>query len=143
MIRFEHIHKTYSLGKTKLIAIDDLSLEIGKGEFVALAGPSGSGKTTLLNLAGCLDKPDSGRIWLDGEDVSRTPLPALAGMRRTHLGFVFQTFNLVPVLTARFNSLSTKSSAVTKSCARPLLNGTVNRSSGLPGSRMSRSSSSI
>jgi putative ABC transport system ATP-binding protein len=100
MIRFEHIHKSYTLGRTRLTAIDDLSLEVGKGEFVALAGPSGSGKTTLLNLAGCLDKPDCGRIWLDGEEVSRTPLPALAGTRRTRLGFVFQTFNLLPVLTA-------------------------------------------
>ncbi len=100
MIRFEHIHKSYILGKTVLTAINDLSLEIGKGEFVALAGPSGSGKTTLLNIAGCLDKPDYGRVWLDGQDVSRTPLAALAKMRRTRLGFVFQTFNLVPVLTA-------------------------------------------
>ncbi len=100
MIRFEHIHKSYNLGKTRFTAIDDLSLEIGEGEFVALAGPSGSGKTTLLNLAGCLDKPDRGRVWIEGEDVTGTPLPALAGKRRSRLGFVFQTFNLVPVLTA-------------------------------------------
>ena len=100
MIRFENIHKTYTLGKTRLTAIDELSLDIDKGEFVALAGPSGSGKTTLLNLAGCLDKPDSGRIWIDGEEVTDTPLDALAGTRRTRLGFVFQTFNLIPVLTA-------------------------------------------
>jgi putative ABC transport system ATP-binding protein len=100
MIRFDHIHKSYTLGMTKLTAIDDLSLEIGKGEFVALAGPSGSGKTTLLNIAGCLDKPDRGRVWLDGRDVTLTPLAALAGMRRSRLGFVFQNFSLIPVLTA-------------------------------------------
>jgi putative ABC transport system ATP-binding protein len=100
MIRFEHIHKSYTLGKTRFTAIDDLCLEIGAGEFVALAGPSGSGKTTLLNLAGCLDKPDRGRIWIDGEDVTGVSLPALAEKRRSRLGFVFQTFNLVPVLTA-------------------------------------------
>jgi putative ABC transport system ATP-binding protein len=90
MIRFENIHKTYTLGKTRLTAIDDLSLDIDKGEIVALAGPSGSGKTTLLNLAGCLDKPDSGRIWIDGEEVTDMPLDALASTRRTRLGFVFQ-----------------------------------------------------
>jgi len=100
MIRFEHIRKSYKLGKTRFAAIDDLSLHIGAGELVALAGPSGSGKTTLLNLAGCLDKPDAGRIWIDGEEVTDTPLAALAGVRRSRLGFVFQTFNLVPVLTA-------------------------------------------
>jgi len=100
MIRFEHIHKTYNLGKTRFTAIEDLSLEIAQGEFVALAGPSGSGKTTLLNLAGCLDKPDRGHIWIEGEDVTGIPLAALAVKRRSRLGFVFQTFNLVPVLTA-------------------------------------------
>lgn len=100
MIRFEHIRKSYKLGTTRFTAIDDLSLDIGEGEFVALAGPSGSGKTTLLNLAGCLDKPDAGRIWIDGEDVTNAPLAALAEKRRSRLGFVFQTFNLIPVLTA-------------------------------------------
>lgn len=100
MIRFEHIHKSYRLGKTRFTAIDDLSLDIGEGELAALAGPSGSGKTTLLNLAGCLDKPDAGRIWIDGEEVTHIPLAALAEKRRSRLGFVFQTFNLVPVLTA-------------------------------------------
>lgn len=100
MIRFEHIRKGYKLGKIRFTAIDDLSLDIGEGEFVALAGPSGSGKTTLLNLAGCLDKPDAGLIWIEGEDVTQTPLAALAQKRRSRLGFVFQTFNLIPVLTA-------------------------------------------
>ncbi len=100
MIRFEDVHKKYALGNTWITAIHDLSAEIARGEFVALAGPSGSGKTTLLNLAGCLDKPDHGRIWIDGEDVTMTRLSGLARLRRSKLGFIFQSFNLIPVLTA-------------------------------------------
>ncbi|HWD97870.1 MAG TPA: ABC transporter ATP-binding protein [Bryobacteraceae bacterium] len=100
MIRFEHIHKSYNLGNTRFTALDNLSLDVSEGEFLALAGPSGSGKTTLLNLAGCIDKPDSGRIWIDGEEVTDIALSALARKRRSRLGFVFQSFNLIPVLTA-------------------------------------------
>src|SRR5579884_1424730 len=100
MIRFENIHKSYKLGNTRFTAIDNLSIDVSEGEFLALAGPSGSGKTTLLNLAGCIDKPDSGRIWIDGEEVTDVPLSALARKRRSRLGFVFQSFNLIPVLTA-------------------------------------------
>jgi putative ABC transport system ATP-binding protein len=100
MIRFDSVCKSYPLGKTRVRALDNLSFEIGPGEFAALAGPSGSGKTTLLNLAGCLDKPDSGRIRLGDEDITDTPLPALARTRRKQLGFVFQSFNLLPVLSA-------------------------------------------
>jgi putative ABC transport system ATP-binding protein len=100
MIRFEHVRKTYKLGNTWITAVDDLSAEVDRGEFVALAGPSGSGKTTLLNLAGCIDQPDYGRIWIDGQDVTLTRLNELAALRRTKLGFIFQSFNLVPVLTA-------------------------------------------
>ncbi len=103
MIRFEQIQKSYALGKTRLTAICDLSLEIGEGEFVALAGPSGSGKTTLLNLGGCIDKPDAGRVWVDGEDVTDVPLSGLARKRRSRIGFVFQNFSLIPVLTALEN----------------------------------------
>jgi putative ABC transport system ATP-binding protein len=100
MIRFESVRKTYSLGKARVLAVDDVSFEVAAGEFAALAGPSGSGKTTLLNLAGCLDKPDGGRIWLAGADVTEPPLAALARTRRRQIGFVFQTFNLIPVLSA-------------------------------------------
>jgi putative ABC transport system ATP-binding protein len=100
MIRLEHVSKAYMLGKTRLMALRDVSLTVNQGEIVALAGPSGSGKSTLLNIAGCLDKPDIGRIWLEGEEVTATPLAALAGTRRRRLGFVFQSFNLIPVLTA-------------------------------------------
>ena len=81
-------------------AVDAVSLDIAAGELVALAGPSGSGKTTLLNLIGCIDKPDAGRVLIDGVDVTAIPLHRLARTRAEVLGFVFQTFNLVPVLTA-------------------------------------------
>jgi putative ABC transport system ATP-binding protein len=80
-----------------------VSLTIGRGELIALAGPSGSGKTTLLNLIGCIDKPDDGRIIVDDVDVTPVPLHRLASLRRDTLGFIFQTFNLIPVLTAYEN----------------------------------------
>jgi putative ABC transport system ATP-binding protein len=100
MIGLERVHKGYSLGRTTVTALRETSLQIREGELVALAGPSGSGKSTLLNIAGCLDKPDAGRVWLDDEEVTDIPLSALAVRRRRRLGFVFQTFNLIPVLTA-------------------------------------------
>lgn len=103
MISVQNIRKQYKLGKTAVPAITSLSITIDRGEFVALAGPSGSGKTTLLNLIGCLDKPDSGKVLIDSIDVTATPLPALARLRRSLFGFVFQTFNLLPVLTAYEN----------------------------------------
>jgi putative ABC transport system ATP-binding protein len=103
MISVKNISKRYKLGKTAVQAIDSLSIGIEVGEFAALAGPSGSGKTTLLNLIGCLDKPDTGKIFIDSTDVTAIPLPALAGLRRSMFGFIFQSFNLLPVLTAYEN----------------------------------------
>jgi putative ABC transport system ATP-binding protein len=100
MIGLERVHKKYSLGKTTVTALQETSMQIREGELVALAGPSGSGKSTLLNIAGCLDKPDAGRVWLDDEEVTGIALSGLAVRRRRRLGFVFQTFNLIPVLTA-------------------------------------------
>jgi putative ABC transport system ATP-binding protein len=100
VVRIDHVDKRYRLGRVDVPALQDVSLEIGRGEFVALAGPSGSGKTTLLNLIGCVDKPDRGRVVIDGVDTTALPLHRLAATRRDTLGFVFQTFNLVPVLTA-------------------------------------------
>ncbi|RMF73119.1 MAG: ABC transporter ATP-binding protein [Alphaproteobacteria bacterium] len=82
----------------------DFSAEIAAGEFTVLAGPSGSGKTTLLNLIGCLDQPTTGNIVIDGRDVSREPTAKLADFRRDHIGFVFQSYNLIPVLTALENA---------------------------------------
>ena len=103
VITLTNISKTYPLGRIRVRALADVTLTIGRGDFIALAGPSGSGKTTLLNLIGCIDKPDEGRIVVDDVDVTRTPLHRLAALRRDTLGFVFQTFNLIPVLTAYEN----------------------------------------
>src|SRR3954471_94211 len=103
VIALTGVNKTYPLGRLKVRALSDVDLTIGRGDFIALAGPSGSGKTTLLNLIGCIDKPDDGRIIVDDVDVTRIPLHRLASLRRDTLGFIFQTFNLIPVLTAYEN----------------------------------------
>jgi len=94
------VSKSYRLGEVTVPALRNVSLAIRAGEFAALAGPSGSGKTTLLNLIGCLDRPDKGDVRLGTESVAHLPSRALARIRRDSIGFVFQTFNLVPVLTA-------------------------------------------
>jgi putative ABC transport system ATP-binding protein len=100
VVQLSSIEKSYKLGRILVRAVDRVSLDVRRGELVALAGPSGSGKTTLLNLIGCVDKPDAGRVVIDGVDVTAIPLHRLARTRAEVLGFVFQTFNLVPVLTA-------------------------------------------
>jgi putative ABC transport system ATP-binding protein len=100
LIHLNTISKSYRLGRVLVPALSDVSLQIAAGERVALAGPSGSGKTTLLNIIGCVDKPDTGRVMIDGVDVTPIPLHRLARTRAEVLGFIFQTFNLVPVLTA-------------------------------------------
>jgi len=103
VIHIDHVDKSYRLGRIEVLALSDVTLDIGRGDFVALAGPSGSGKTTLLNIIGCIDKPDRGRVVVDGIDATAVPLHRLASTRRDTLGFVFQSFNLVPVLTAYEN----------------------------------------
>src|SRR5436190_9020624 len=103
VVQLTSIDKSYRLGRVSVRALADVSLDITRGDFLALAGPSGSGKTTLLNLIGCIDKPDRGRIVIDGADVTALPLHRLAALRRDTLGYVFQTFNLIPVLTAYEN----------------------------------------
>ena len=100
IVRLTNLQKSYRLGRVDVRALRDVTLDIDGGELVALAGPSGSGKTTLLNIIGCVDKPSAGTVILDGKDVTGIPLHALALDRRDALGYVFQTFNLVPVLTA-------------------------------------------
>lgn len=95
--------KVYTLGKTKVTALSDIDLEVYKGEFLAIAGPSGSGKTTLLNLMGCLDTPTRGKIEISGKDVGLMNPNQLADVREREIGFIFQTFNLIPVLTAYEN----------------------------------------
>src|SRR5216684_1716366 len=96
VITLDGVNKTYRLGRIRVRALADVNLTITRGDFIALAGPSGSGKTTLLNLIGCIDKPDSGRIVVDDADVTPVPLHRLAALRRNTLGFIFQTFNLIP-----------------------------------------------
>jgi putative ABC transport system ATP-binding protein len=103
VVRLNSVTKSYRLGSVSVRALTDVSVEVRRGDFVALAGPSGSGKTTLLNLIGCIDKPDSGRVAIGGVDVTDSPLHRLAGLRLNTLGFIFQTFNLMPVLTAYEN----------------------------------------
>jgi putative ABC transport system ATP-binding protein len=99
-VTVKDVSKTYRLGTQTVTALDGVSLGVEVGEFVALAGPSGSGKTTLLNLIGCLDTPDAGEIEIDGEPASALSPARRADLRARKLGFVFQTFNLIPVLTA-------------------------------------------
>ena len=103
VVRLEGVAKSYRLGRVQVPALAGVTLDVARGDFLALAGPSGSGKTTLLNLIGCIDKPDAGRVLVDGIDVTPLPLHRLAVTRREVLGFVFQTFNLIPVLTAYEN----------------------------------------
>jgi putative ABC transport system ATP-binding protein len=103
VITIDKVSRNYRTGEIVVKALVDVSLEAKQGEFLSIAGPSGSGKTTLLNLVGCIDRPDSGEIFIDGEAVSDRSNKELALFRREKLGFVFQTFNLIPVLTAYEN----------------------------------------
>jgi putative ABC transport system ATP-binding protein len=103
VITLDKVSKNYRIGEIKVQALVDVSLEAEQNEFLSIAGPSGSGKTTLLNLIGCIDRLDSGEIFIDGQAVSARNKKELALFRREKLGFVFQTFNLIPVLTAYEN----------------------------------------
>jgi putative ABC transport system ATP-binding protein len=101
--KLENIHKVYHIGKIDFPALRGISFSIEEGEFLSIAGPSGSGKTTVLNLLGCLDKPSKGKIFLEEKDITALPTAKLADVRRKNIGFIFQTFNLIPVLTATEN----------------------------------------
>lgn len=103
VVEVEGVRKDYVLGKQTVTALQEVSLTIARGEFMALAGPSGSGKSTLLNLIGCIDTPTAGTIKINGQDVSGKTPDDLADLRLNTLGFVFQTFNLLPVLSAAEN----------------------------------------
>jgi putative ABC transport system ATP-binding protein len=99
IIKFENVTKIYQLGKTQVVALKNINLEINEAEFTGIIGPSGSGKTTLLNLAGCIDIPTEGKIFIDGKDITHMDEKQLTFLRREKIGFIFQTFNLIPVLT--------------------------------------------
>jgi putative ABC transport system ATP-binding protein len=103
MIRTENLTKTYQMGSTEVHALQGVSMDIGRNEYVAIMGPSGSGKSTLMNLIGCLDTPTSGNYWLNGSLVSELNDDELARIRNKEIGFVFQTFNLLPRATALHN----------------------------------------
>jgi putative ABC transport system ATP-binding protein len=102
-VRVEDISKEYLLGRTLVPALRGVTLSVEPGEFMAVAGPSGSGKSTLLNLMGCLDHPTSGRVLIDGQDVAALGDDARSDLRAHKIGFIFQTFNLIPVLSALEN----------------------------------------
>ena len=103
LIQVDDVWKTYQVGQQEVHALRGLSVDIGQGEYTALMGPSGSGKSTLMNMLGCLDTPTSGRYRLAGEDVGTLDDDALADIRNRRIGFVFQTFNLMPRYTALEN----------------------------------------
>lgn len=100
LIRVEDLHKIYNPGENEVRALDGITLEIERGEFVAIVGHSGSGKSTLMNMLGCLDTPTTGNYFLDGQDVSRMSDNELSDIRNKKIGFIFQGFNLIPNLDA-------------------------------------------
>jgi len=102
-IELENAVKTYQIGEVKTHALDGVSLSIAEGEFTTLVGPSGSGKTTMLQLMGCLDRPNSGAVKINGQDVTKLSKNKRADLRREKIGFIFQFFALIPVLTAYEN----------------------------------------
>jgi len=107
LIRLRQVTRVYQEGALKVLALRGVDLDVAKGEFTALAGPSGSGKTTLLNIIGVLDHATSGRVEVDGQDVGRLQKGDAADFRLEKVGFIFQAYNLVPVLTAQENAAFT------------------------------------
>jgi putative ABC transport system ATP-binding protein len=103
LVRVQDAHRRFHLGETVVKALDGVSLDIHAGEFMAVWGPSGSGKSTLMNLVGLIDAPDDGRVWFDNQDSRTLDDDALTAFRGQRIGFVFQSFNLVPVLSALEN----------------------------------------
>ena len=99
LVRFENVHKVYRMGQAEVNALAGVSLLLPEGDFVAIMGPSGSGKSTMLNVLGCLDRPTAGRYLLKGRDVGQLDDDELSELRLRELGFIFQSFNLIPQLT--------------------------------------------
>ncbi len=103
LIRLENVEKTYNLGSTQVRALNQINLDIYKNDFIAVQGPSGSGKSTIVNMIGCLDTPSKGNIFLDKHNISTLSESNLAQIRGRKIGFIFQTFNLIPSLNALEN----------------------------------------
>ena len=103
MIELKEIQREYLLGKTTVHALRGVNLTVSPGEFMVIIGPSGSGKTTLLNILGCLDRASSGKYTFEGEDISNKDFNDLAPLRNSKIGFIFQSFNLIPVLNVYEN----------------------------------------
>ncbi len=105
ILKMENISKKYGKGKTSLKALNNVSIDVEEGEFISIVGPSGSGKSTLLNILGCIDSPTSGNIFIENENITKLSDKQMAIFRRRKLGFIFQFYNLIPVLTAEENVL--------------------------------------
>lgn len=103
MIEAKNLKKVYKVGELDLTVINDLTISIKEGEFISLIGPSGSGKSTVLNMLGCLDTPTSGKITINNQNITNLNKTQLANFRGEHIGFIFQSFNLIPVLTVYEN----------------------------------------
>ena len=103
ILRTENVMKTYMTGEIEVSALNKINITITKGEFTAIAGPSGSGKSTLLNLLSGLDRPSSGKVFIDQKPISDMSGNQLSDFRRDHIGFIFQSYNLIPVLTVKEN----------------------------------------
>ena len=103
ILKVENLRKEYGEGNSKVIALDGVSLEIERGEFVAIVGPSGSGKSTLLHIVGGVDSPDDGKVYIDGNDISKYSSKELAYFRRRKVGLIYQFYNLIQNLTVRHN----------------------------------------
>src|SRR5476649_1053781 len=105
LISLDNVYKTYHRGEFDIPVLRGISLRIKRGELIALVGVSGSGKSTLMNILGCLDRPSSGKYWLDGNEISSLPADQRALVRNSRIGFVFQNFNLLPRTSAQENVL--------------------------------------
>jgi len=103
LVRFDNIRKIYEMGAQQVKALNDVSVSFQKGSFWAIMGPSGSGKSTMMNILGCLDRPTSGKYFLEDEDVSALNDDSLSDIRLKYVGFIFQSFNLIPQLTVQRN----------------------------------------
>ncbi|PMC82400.1 ABC transporter ATP-binding protein [Anaerococcus hydrogenalis] len=103
ILKVENLRKEYGEGNSKVVALDGVNLEIERGEFVAIVGPSGSGKSTLLHIIGGVDSPNSGKVYIDGNDISKYSSKELAYFRRRKVGLIYQFYNLIPNLTVRHN----------------------------------------